>query len=375
MGAAVTSRTGLDASPLVLAVQLAPFWESRGEFTAGRQTLEGALASVPAAPADQAAGWEAVALLATGQGDLDGAQHAYEQALRIHGHLDDARGAATVRNALAAVFLRGGSHDLARSHAEAALRTFCSLSDVRGEAFARSSLGLIDAAGRRPGDALEQLLTSLQLFREQGARPQAAAVLTYLGDVSQDFGDNHRAARFYDGALELFEQLHEWRGAAVCLNNLSMLARNRNDLDHAVELAQRALSLFAKVGDTHGEAGMYNNLAGLWQAQGANEEAARLYDSAIVLFHRNNDAPALAMAEENRGRLRPVSGDLSRRELEVAGLVAEGLSNREIAARLFVSQRTVDSHLDHIFTKLSIKSRTQLAMWLTRSRGAGKVTG
>ena len=52
---------------------------------------------------------------------------------------------------------------------------------------------------------------------------------------------------------------------------------------------------------------------------------------------------------------------LSPRELEVARLVAEGLTNREIASRLFVSERTVDGHLEHIREKLNVNSRAQVA--------------
>ena len=54
---------------------------------------------------------------------------------------------------------------------------------------------------------------------------------------------------------------------------------------------------------------------------------------------------------------------LTRREFEVAGLVADGLGNREIAGRLYLSKRTVDSHIEHIFAKLSFSSRAQLAGW------------
>jgi DNA-binding NarL/FixJ family response regulator len=55
---------------------------------------------------------------------------------------------------------------------------------------------------------------------------------------------------------------------------------------------------------------------------------------------------------------------LSAREQEIAGLVAEGLSNREIAERLVISKRTVDAHVEHIFSKLGISSRVRLATWL-----------
>ena len=53
--------------------------------------------------------------------------------------------------------------------------------------------------------------------------------------------------------------------------------------------------------------------------------------------------------------------ELTAQELQIAGLVAEGLSNREVAAQLFLSPRTIDFHLRNIFRKLKITSRTQLA--------------
>jgi len=57
---------------------------------------------------------------------------------------------------------------------------------------------------------------------------------------------------------------------------------------------------------------------------------------------------------------------LSRREREIAALVAEGLTNREIAARLFISERTVDGHLEHVREKLGVNTRAQVAAWVVR---------
>jgi DNA-binding NarL/FixJ family response regulator len=59
----------------------------------------------------------------------------------------------------------------------------------------------------------------------------------------------------------------------------------------------------------------------------------------------------------------PVALPLTSRELEISTLVALGLPNREIADRLFISRRTVDAHLNHIFAKLGLSSRVQLAIW------------
>ena len=59
---------------------------------------------------------------------------------------------------------------------------------------------------------------------------------------------------------------------------------------------------------------------------------------------------------------------LTRREREISELVAEGLSNREIAERLVIAKRTVDSHLEHILAKLEFTSRTQIASWVAGHR-------
>lgn len=76
---------------------------------------------------------------------------------------------------------------------------------------------------------------------------------------------------------------------------------------------------------------------------------------------------ALAYALEEQARPTPLSTDqgtgLTKRELQVAGLVAEGLTNKSIAARLVISQRTARGHVEHILTKLGFTSRAQIAAW------------
>lgn len=65
-------------------------------------------------------------------------------------------------------------------------------------------------------------------------------------------------------------------------------------------------------------------------------------------------------------RLGPGDGGLSTREAEVAPLVADGLTNRQIAARLVISERTAGNHVAHILTKLGFTSRSQIAAWMSR---------
>jgi non-specific serine/threonine protein kinase len=80
-----------------------------------------------------------------------------------------------------------------------------------------------------------------------------------------------------------------------------------------------------------------------------------------------DQATALAFGLRRR---RPASPDgLSAREAEVAQLVAEGLPNKTIAARLHLSVRTVEVHVRHILTKLGLENRTQLATWARERAG------
>ena len=81
---------------------------------------------------------------------------------------------------------------------------------------------------------------------------------------------------------------------------------------------------------------------------------------------------AIAYAQRGRGeRKRPASGwaSLTPAEHDVVRLVSEGLGNKDIATRLFVSPRTVQTHLTHVYTKLGLASRVQLAQEAARQHG------
>ena len=91
---------------------------------------------------------------------------------------------------------------------------------------------------------------------------------------------------------------------------------------------------------------------------------------AVRAAARGETVLAPVVAERLITRLRTPRPELSRRELEVLGLVAEGLANRAIAKQLFVSEATVKSHLVHIFTKLGVDSRTSA---VATARAAGLI--
>jgi non-specific serine/threonine protein kinase len=100
----------------------------------------------------------------------------------------------------------------------------------------------------------------------------------------------------------------------------------------------------------------------------------RAYQPAFASGERLSlgEAVAYALGEPPAPAVVPSRADasapLTRREQEVADLVAEGLSNKEIAAKLVISQRTAESHVEHILTKLGVTNRAQVAAWIAAQR-------
>ena len=85
--------------------------------------------------------------------------------------------------------------------------------------------------------------------------------------------------------------------------------------------------------------------------------------NSLELRRRASDT----LAAHKRGR-----SPLTARELEVVSLVADGLTNKEVAARLRLSVRTAENHLLNVMNKLGLDNRAQVAAWVTRSRSTGE---
>jgi DNA-binding CsgD family transcriptional regulator len=120
-----------------------------------------------------------------------------------------------------------------------------------------------------------------------------------------------------------------------------------------------------------------------WESFGRSWEAGlALVDLAHCAVRSRRSADAARLVEAARGRAESgwllgriadavnlggaEAGPLSRREQEVAALVAAGLTNREIASRLVISPKTVSTHVEHILTKLGASRRAEIAVWVTR---------
>lgn len=236
-----------------------------------------------------------------------------------------------------------------------------------------------------------------------GLDPQLAPMHTFAGLAPLACGDLTAAHRWAD---EVVSVTRGW-SLAASLTTRSRVRIAQGEFDGAERDAFDALELAARLKGYLLVPFALDCLATVAAEYGNNQLAARLFGAAdaarrhmgIVRFKvldaddqgcadalrddlGDNDFDAawaegsalsiegaIAYAQRRRGeRTRASSGwaSLTRAELDVVRLISEGLSNKDIAARLFVSPRTVQAHLTHIYTKLGLTSRVQLAQEAAR---------
>jgi DNA-binding CsgD family transcriptional regulator len=150
-----------------------------------------------------------------------------------------------------------------------------------------------------------------------------------------------------------------------CLAGLATRACNHAEAARQFGAAEAFRTHMGMVRYTIYEAGYRSAVAELRNAMEEKDFHAAWAEGAALSIEE-----AIAYAQRGRGeRKRPASGwaSLTPAERDVARLICEGLANKEIATRLFVSPRTVQAHLSHIYTKLGIASRVQLVQQAARN--------
>ncbi|QJA00144.1 LuxR C-terminal-related transcriptional regulator [Leifsonia sp. PS1209] len=207
-----------------------------------------------------------------------------------------------------------------------------------------------------------------------GERYEGAALLLHSAAYRLRRGDAKEAQELARQSLVLLRELRAPLGIAHALHAIGRadlaagdLAKGHVIID-AAEAVWRGAGELPQPGPFPGDAARLGARNGSPSRQG---RAADGEDSAIEL--PMEDAIRLALGEAiavpPTSARRLVDGQLSARELEVCDLITEGLTDREIAARLVLSVRTVNNHVQRILAKLGFTSRTQVAAWRLRTRG------
>ena len=172
---------------------------------------------------------------------------------------------------------------------------------------------------------------------------------------------------------EAVEVLDLWDADATLLARTRVLAdvvrcrgqvaAARGDVDEAMELLEEAAARHGELGDPYGRARALLALGVARRRARRKRPAREAILEALALFEQLGAATWIERARSELGSIggRAREEGLTPAEQRVAALVAEGRTNREVAAALFLGERTVASHLTHIYAKLGIRSRTELA--------------
>jgi predicted ATPase/DNA-binding CsgD family transcriptional regulator len=353
------------------------FWHRRGHLREGRARLDRALALAgpdPTAARGGALGWAAV--LALWAGDLPAGEALALAGLAVWDAVDDPRGRASALDSLAQAAEHQRHWDAAAALYEEELAFWRELGEPRRIGVILFRLGGVAYARGDPARAQALEEEAAALFRDAGDRMWLAATESHLGLLATADGRFPEAARRFRASLRGAAAAGE--AALLChgpLSGLAVLAVAAGRPETAArllgavdaQLRRTGVDLLWLVRPAYGRAE-----AGARAALGEAEfAAARAWGGALGEddWRAEADAVALAIGEAAPAPLpRGAAGafGLTPREADVVRLVAEGRSNPEIAAALFVSPRTVEWHLANVLRKLGLPSRAAVAAHATR---------
>jgi DNA-binding CsgD family transcriptional regulator len=258
----------------------------------------------------------------------------------------------------------GGAPDKGRGHLTTARAIQQERGDLIGEARTMAALGLtyfMDDERARARELLDAALAMDLAAQDRWSQGQANL---YLGILAESSADPQAASSYFREAVACQQPYGDSTLLPVALiGQASVMARR--DPATALQIVAAAWTARSRNGGEF--APFFRSLAERTQADAAKRvasDADRLWRNGSRLTV--DDAIALAFGT-TRPRTSHALG-ISEREIDVVRLVAEGLSNKEIAGRLHLSVRTVESHVRHTLTKTGLLNRTQLATW-ARERG------
>ncbi|MGH7519539.1 MAG: tetratricopeptide repeat protein [Gemmatimonadales bacterium] len=393
---------------LRLAASLVPFWEIRGYWNEGRRWLEAVLHDTSgASSAAKVKVLNGAGMLAFQQSDFARAAALAEESLSLGRALGDKWGTVCALNILGFYACATGDYDRAAALGSESLTICRELADPLGIADAQHILGLVARDRGDDAQAAALLEESLRLSRALNARWRVAINLIDLGLVMRERGQLARAAALIEEGLQQFRALGHRHGTATAQSHLATVAWHRRQYDRAAALFGDSLILRRGLGEVRGIAVCLVGLAAVACATRQQDKAARLFGAAEGLresigvslphFIRGDYDRLVAMTRRDladafhtrwaEGRTLTVdeAGDyalanmpaieppasrarmpLTRREQQVAMLVAQGQTNREIAATLEITEKTAENHVQHILNKLGFRSRAQVAAWAVK---------
>ena len=351
------------AAALRLANRLTAFWSARGHFSEGRRRLGNLIELLPKEDSERVAGLSGLAWLATDQGDYTLAIDLLGQSIALARARDDVIGEGYALFYRARATMASGRVVEGGKDAADALDLLTQVGDAAGVA---SALFFCALATQYSGDvelACDLFARCAAMYEESGLPSGSARALQLLGIARLILGDLPAARAALEQGLPVIVNIGDLFAIPSGLTGMAGLAAKSGRPRLALRLAGAAAA-YEEVNQTH----LPDPLRGLldeWLAPAravVGATAAKLFAEGRSMTLDDAVEHALADEPEDPWRVGPGTS-LTRRESEVAALVARGLTNRDIAGQLYISVRTVEVHVDRILSKLGFRTRTQLAAW------------
>ena len=352
------SAPGEAEAGLALACDLWLYWQARGHVGEGRRWLGALLEAATDLTAVRARALWVAGYLGLAQGDVEAAEALLGQSLALAHRLGSEGDLAFANQYLGQAALFRGDMARAADLFRSAVDLHRRLSEPTA-AFALSDLAIVTMMRGEPERAEALFEESIAAAAASGDRWTRSHALWGFGLLSLEQGRADRARDLLREALELMRTLDERTGIALGVEALAWIAGAQGDAERAARLIGATQAVWESIPSSlppvlsaHHEACERRARSRLGAAEfdRARRAGAALTREAAVAYALEEETPAQP------------STPLTERERQVARLVAAGLTDREIAARLVISVRTAETHVGHILAKLGLWTRTQVAV-------------
>ncbi|HEV2107460.1 MAG TPA: LuxR C-terminal-related transcriptional regulator [Thermomicrobiales bacterium] len=357
---------------LRLAGALWPFWRLRFHAREGHAWLERALAAAPAAATPA----RSTALLGSGtlawaQGDYARAEQQLTEALNLAEEREDGVHIAHLRLALGRLAWDKGELERARAWFDEALARFQGGKNQHGIAMCVHGLALVAYKLGAYANAAELFNEALAVWKELGYPwGLTCCIPGHLADVARRQGHHRRAATLYRQSLALNWQQKDRENITWNLIGLAAVAAARGDFERVARLLGAASAVREAIDaplmpDERADydlaaAGARATLGGeAFDAAWAEGRALAVADVVTAEVRLPDAAEATDAATSTLPG--PPEEALTAREAQILRLVVAGWRDKEIADELFISHRTVQTHMGRLFRKLKARSRTAAA--------------
>jgi DNA-binding CsgD family transcriptional regulator/Tfp pilus assembly protein PilF len=304
--------------------------------------------------------------LATEEGDYTSAPALFEEALDIFRRLEDPRGVGDMLMQLGWAYMRMGTYNKVTTYMEEALSLFREIGQPTLLAFSLAGLGELAIRQEKYEHAAHLLEESLAVRKQHSHKWGTAASLGSLGWIALRQHDFKQMKNYLGESLDIRVEIGDKGGIAWCLEKLAEAKYEQNQFTESEKIFGHAEALRASIRsviDPADQEDYKRIISGLRSALGTDAFATLWAEGKAMsleeVIELAQSEPAFELPHSEKEKI----GGLTAREREVAALIAQGKSNREIAAEMTVGVKTVETYVTRILNKLGFESRVHIATW------------